>query len=649
MSNLFPVSITEHPLFKAVEHCIIDSDDYYYDYRKFYSSWDILGNLSYHQMIKQLFDVSDDDVEEYVARDRPNESAILLYSSLRLFDTEICKDVALFVFSLPILEYSLHNNLRHNIPCSWSENTFSKNLREFVYEDELIEIEDSEIFDYFKFKVNNSKNTDIIDGLKRVAFTNLANIFRCNLLEPSYKQTFFTCVIEPLCSFITMTSGVSILPTVSVRSSNYGRKNSIVMLDIYIGIENENDQLESVMEICCTIEVKPFPMIEIYEGPPIKGSGFFKLDKIPNFMRQKIVQLTYFLTNYGSLTDAYTTIVLIIDLDKFEEKKEELYKRKSERIIPLKYKIVNNRSHCPSTRMTLFYHLSKSIVPLKELKERQKRMVEFRKYLEKDPNDILRRTSRPRKRRRQGPPPSSNTSESSFSEGTSTRTSPPSSRGVQSFETLNEVDEPVEALICEGLDSIQRGICNSQIFKIDAKKLKSFLPVEVIENNKVVLKVYDPSMCREANILYQSREERHAAQDDYIRTFKVERLFLQELYDDKNFNSCYIPHKTGLISIIIDGLAVAEGYFNLLRYIECQPLQSNIETYKKAKRQLEIIHKHGIIHGDIAKRNILYSKDEKIYIIDFQNALRDNKDGDSLSKKVDMDNLDKIFHADRIL
>ena len=69
--------------------------------------------------------------------------------------------------------------------------------------------------------------------------------------------------------------------------------------------------------------------------------------------------------------------------------------------------------------------------------------------------------------------------------------------------------------------------------------------------------------------------------------------------------------------ITIEKLYIAKGYFNLFRYIEKVPLPKDRETYEKAKKQLEIIHRNGIVHRDIREDNILYSKEGLVYIIDF--------------------------------
>lgn len=649
MSGQLPTYITEHPLYKATKRCINHSVDVY-DYRKFYPSWNSNGILTSRDIIKEIFDITEDKVDEYIDLSIPQSLSIVLYHSLLPFDTEFAKDIAFFLFSLPISQNNLHSYMK-STPRSWADNRYSQNLRDFKFEDEsMLVFEDSEILDFFNQVVNNSSNIDTMKGLFKLLFTfaNTTDIYSNNAEEPTYTELYFREVVDPLCHFLSKISGSKVYSCASVKGSNYSDgSNNIVQLDIYVGIESKNQQRENIMEICCAIEVKPFPMIPIYEGPPMEGSGFFIMEKIPNFMRQMVVQMTYFKTNYGLLTDVYTTTILLIDLDKFEEKKEELYRRGGDKVIHLRYKIVNNFSHSPSARITLFYHLAKSVVSIDELKERQRRMVEFKKYLEKGPNDTLQQDSPRnfRKRRRSGTP-SSDLSGSESSDNSSLRTSPPSSRGVVDIpETINEGEEPIDALIWDGPNSvIQSGIYDSQIFKIDAKKFKEFLSIEGQGDTKLIAKVYDPSMCRKIISRERTDEDYYYIRDLYIRSFILERRILQELYRDKNFNSCYIPHKTAIISIIIDGMVVAVGYFNLLQYIKCKPLPQNEETHEKAKRQLEIIHNHGIIHGDIAERNILYSEDGKVYIIDFQHSIRENKAEHSLfSKEKDIVDLDRIF------
>jgi RIO-like serine/threonine protein kinase len=67
----------------------------------------------------------------------------------------------------------------------------------------------------------------------------------------------------------------------------------------------------------------------------------------------------------------------------------------------------------------------------------------------------------------------------------------------------------------------------------------------------------------------------------------------------------------------------------------------------KAKKQLEIIHRNGIVHGDIRDANILYTKDGKIFIIDFANSVLENESTDYMNKKTDLSELEFIFRNNK--
>lgn len=73
------------------------------------------------------------------------------------------------------------------------------------------------------------------------------------------------------------------------------------------------------------------------------------------------------------------------------------------------------------------------------------------------------------------------------------------------------------------------------------------------------------------------------------------------LSKDTEFNSCYLRQNFDRILITMEELSIAKGYFNLFKYIEKIPLSKDRKTYEKAKRQLEIIHRNGIIQEILEK------------------------------------------------
>lgn len=67
----------------------------------------------------------------------------------------------------------------------------------------------------------------------------------------------------------------------------------------------------------------------------------------------------------------------------------------------------------------------------------------------------------------------------------------------------------------------------------------------------------------------------------------------------------------------------------------------------KAKKQLGIIHRNGIVHGDIRNSNILCTKDGKIFIIDFANSVLENESTDVMNKITDLSELESIFRNNK--
>lgn len=61
----------------------------------------------------------------------------------------------------------------------------------------------------------------------------------------------------------------------------------------------------------------------------------------------------------------------------------------------------------------------------------------------------------------------------------------------------------------------------------------------------------------------------------------------------------------------------------LSKFIESGPLPANEETLERVKQQINVIRDLGIYHNDIAERNILYTKEGKVYIIDFGRSVLD--------------------------
>ncbi|CAG84327.1 DEHA2A00968p [Debaryomyces hansenii CBS767] len=110
-----------------------------------------------------------------------------------------------------------------------------------------------------------------------------------------------------------------------------------------------------------------------------------------------------------------------------------------------------------------------------------------------------------------------------------------------------------------------------------------------------------------------------------------------------------VPHKRGYMKFRLDRYYLTKGYFNLSHYIETIPLDNkDIELYRKAKGQLEVIHRHGIIHGDIKTENILCARDGKVYIIDFAFSVTKNEWNTQKSMESDISDLKYVFGLDEV-
>lgn len=78
-------------------------------------------------------------------------------------------------------------------------------------------------------------------------------------------------------------------------------------------------------------------------------------------------------------------------------------------------------------------------------------------------------------------------------------------------------------------------------------------------------------------------------------------------------------------------------------FIDTVLLSQDKETYRKTKKQLEIIHRNGIIHGDIREDNILCTKKGKVYIIDFAYSIGEHQANENFNKEIDLASLKNEF------
>lgn len=108
------------------------------------------------------------------------------------------------------------------------------------------------------------------------------------------------------------------------------------------------------------------------------------------------------------------------------------------------------------------------------------------------------------------------------------------------------------------------------------------------------------------------------------REYSWEFQCIQRISKDLQFSNCYFNQDELWVKVKHGTIVVGRCLWS--RYIETVPLPINLETYEKVKQQIDILHRNNIFHGDIAARNILYSKEGKVYIIGFSRSIIDPED-----------------------
>lgn len=373
-------------------------------------------------------------------------------------------------------------------------------------------------------------------------------------------------------------------------------------------------------------------------GEPLDGiRSLFSSQK--EIMKQLICEMLYFKTDKGILTDSYIVVFVELDLDSFERNVHSLRPVKTDneqKIVPIKYLIRDCHSAKPTLRESLLAYIYKSVEEDSKMLIKQKRVHKLEEHLKLSGETLT----------------DAILSEESLelSEGSRSR---PSTRSTNMsvLDTVDEIneDEEVEAgeisidvssnssnyVLMQNSDAF-----NTQLVKLEATYFKECLLEQIDDNETLVAKVYDPRMANLYDFKGYTLEEK---KDICYEWYRTERVCHSILSRDPEFNSCYVRQKTGQIMVTMDKLYVAKGYFNIFRYIEKVPLSKNQETYEKAKKQLEVIHRNGIIHRDIREDNILCTKEGHVYIIDFALAKPSVNTYDSGLEQQDLLDLDGVF------
>lgn len=184
---------------------------------------------------------------------------------------------------------------------------------------------------------------------------------------------------------------------------------------------------------------------------------------------------------------------------------------------------------------------------------------------------------------------------------------------------------------------IRAGECPFQVFQVPASKLATFNH-NLEPNDQVVLKIFDEKLCEKSFVKhFGSRSVKRS----FIRPYQNETTCLRRLSKDPEFNNCFLDYGN-VWAKVNTPIGQISGKCILTKFIDGVPIRDDDETREQLKQQLRIVHKHGIVHNNIIKRNILYDREGKVYIIGFDKAeIIESTDEEDYS--VDFDCLEGVF------
>mgnify|MGYP001165870376 CR=1 FL=1 len=620
--------LLQHPLYQATERCIDREITDTYKYLDFFSTWN-LSILDYETIIRELFKVDENELKAFILEgDHRLEYNRLVCSQEILMENNSAKKFLRFILALPMLEYEIQRTRQSTSSGSPSCNMFDKSLSKFKYNGDCFsKISDDEILNTINTILASSTAEKLVNGLQGFAFHDYRLLSQRNDRELTYRLEFKEYLVEPICTLLVKTFALD--AEVKYVIGSPGSVKYHVWSDILIVRD---------LDVFCAIEVKTFPILSNYDSESTGiTADILSQHKIPDFMRQLIVQMVYYKTNMGVLTDAYNAILVEIDLDYFDKYRQKFVPSKGAKVIPLMYRVLNCLSSAPTLREGLMHFFFEAIVDDDALKLKQERMLAFKKYLRNTPKEYEEELL--------SVGYSSDPTESSFSSRPSTRDTNMSAHLASFVEEDIREEQQVDLDETEDVYMQKGDVYSSQLVKFDSYYMKKYLLRPMDDKQKLVAKIYDPIMANRVHDKYiSSREE---VMEQCLDNYNSERSCCQVLANDPEFNSCYVPHRRGYIKVTVDKYYLAQGRFNLFKFIDTVPMPRDEETYMKAKKQLEIIHRNGIVHGDIRDANILYTKDGKIFIIDFANSVLENESTDSTNKITDLSELKSIFRNDK--
>ncbi|CAG86203.2 DEHA2C10340p [Debaryomyces hansenii CBS767] len=643
--------ISHHPLHLAMCKCIEDELEMY-DYHDFYPGWGVM-TMNYRILIQELFKVENCEVASFIREIRDQYSDFLTHFKRNYLQQ--VKRLFRFILSLPMCEYEIENIGRYSSSNNkGSSNKYSKQFPDFKCDDGYLkELEMDEVAHIVREIFSRTDNRRLGKTLIEFAFRKHELIPRIGTLEGQYKLMFHNYLIRPICSMLEDALNIE----TKVETERPAAWRRVVPVGVHLSTRTDIVISKGNL-VYCVIETKRYPLLPKYNGNPLDGirSLFSDQEKIT---KQLICEMLYFKTDKGILTDSYTSVFVELDLDSFERNVHNSRDVKTDnesKIIPIRYMIRDCHSAKPTLRESLLSFIYNSVEEDSQMVIKQERVHRLEEHLKLSGKTLMKAVSSDDsddQSEGSGSRPGTRDTDMSTlnqSEGSGSR---PSTRGtnVSTMEDISEdigeegedMDDEISIDIPSNNNNLYvqyGGDFNTQLIKLEPIYFKKSLLESVDANEVVVAKVYDPrNMNRDQHKISTSEQRRYIC-DEWHNTEKVCYSILSK---DTEFNSCYVRQKFGKIIITIEKSYVAKGYFNLFRYIEKVPLPKDRETYEKAKKQLEIIHRNGIVHRDIREDNLLYTKQGLVYIVDFTHAKAKVNIYDNGSEHDDFDKLKSVF------
>ena len=623
-----------------------------YDYHDFYPGWGVM-TINYRILIQDLFKVEKRELATFTREIR--DQYLDFITDFKRNYLQQVKRLFRLILSLPMCEYEIENMGRYSSSNNkGSSNNYSKQFPDFKCDDDYLkELENNEVAHIVREIFGRTENRLLGKTLIEFAFRKHELIPRDGTLEGSFKDAFVRYLIRPICSMLEDALYIE----TKVETERPAAWRRVVPVGIHL-LTRTDIVISKGNLVYCVIETKKYPLLPKYNGNPLDGirSLFSDQEKIT---KQLICEMLYFKTDRGILTDSYTSVFVELDLDSFERNVHNLRDVKTDnesKIIPIRYMIRDCHSAKPTLRESLLSYIYNSVEEDSQMVIKQERVHRLEKHLKLSGKTLMKAVSSDNSDNQSegsGSRPSTRDTDMSTLDQSGGSGSRPSTGGtnVSTMESISEdigeegegMDDEMSIDIPSNSNNLyvrDGDYLNTQLIKLESLYFKKSLLELVDDSEVVVAKVYDPrNMNRDQHKIYTSEQRRYIC-DEWHNT---EKLCYSILSKDTEFNSCYVRQKSGKIIITMEKLYIAKGYFNLFRHIEKVPLPKDRETYEKAKRQLEIIHRNGIVHRDIKEENILYTKQGLVYIVDFTHAKAKVNIYDSGLEQDDFDKLKRVF------